>query len=81
MKEDNNRDYSRLTIIAGFCGLRPSEDSEGFYYFENYPHVKIDLSACAEDEKSIMRTAINQMAERLDNIWHDGVERDLSDWD
>lgn len=61
------KDYVNLTIIAGFCGLLPS-NIEGKYYFQSNPSIPIDLSACAEDEKSIYRTAIEQLLDAYDTL-------------
>lgn len=77
-----NRDYSKLTAIAAHCGMIPFQDrfgkmAEGVYTLKGF-HAPVDLSACAEDEKSILRTAVKQLAERADEAYNNAIEKDLS---
>lgn len=70
MKKDKPIDYSMMTQIAGFCGMIPFTDRhgkviEGQYTLKGF-HAPVDLSACAEDEKSIFRTALQQLSEQAD---------------
>lgn len=79
--KNTNRDYSVLTQIAKHCGMIPFVDRMGnvklgFYTLEGF-HAPIDLTACAEDEKSILRTALKQLSEQSDNAYHDAIERDF----
>lgn len=82
MKKDDNPDYSRLTAIAKHCGLVPYVENDkviaGMYTLEGL-NAPVDLSACAEDEKSILRTAVRQLSEQADDSYHRGIERDLSE--
>jgi hypothetical protein len=78
--ETQEMDYSRMTIIAGYCGLVPYTDrfgkvKEGVYTIEGL-NAPVDLSACAEDEKSILKTALRQLSEIVDESYHMGIERD-----
>ncbi len=75
-------DYARLTEIAAHCGLVPHKYSdgkikEGFYTMEGL-HAPVDLSACAEDEKSILKTALKQLSEMADDSYHAGIEHNLA---
>jgi hypothetical protein len=69
-----------MTAIAGFCGLVPYVDrygklKEGVYTMEGL-HTPVDLSACAEDEKSILKTALKQLSEQIEEYFHNNnVER------
>jgi hypothetical protein len=81
--ETEEKDYSRMTIIAGYCGLVPYIDrygkiKDGVYTMVGY-HAPVDLSACAEDEKSILKTALKQLSEQIDESYHNAIERDLLD--
>ena len=81
--KDTPRDYTTLTIIAGHCGLIPYTDRygkivEGRYTLKGL-NAPIDLSACAEDEKSILRTAVRQLSEQVDEAHHNAIERDLQE--
>lgn len=81
--ETQEKDYTIMTAIAGFCGLVPYVDrwgkiKEGVYTIEGL-HAPVDLSACAEDEKSILKTAMRQLSEIIDNSFHMAIERDILD--
>ncbi len=78
-----NKDYTRLTAMAKNCGMIPymnrwGKIEEGKYTLEGL-EAPIDLSACAEDEKSILRTAVRQLSEQVDESYHNAIERDLRD--
>ncbi len=77
------RDYSRLTAIAKNCGMIPYTNRMGRPQVGMYClgglEAPIDLSACAEDEKSILRTAVKQLSEEVDEAYHNAIERDLND--
>lgn len=75
------RDYTRLTQIAKYCGLIPYTDSvgnvrKGFYTIEGL-EAPVDLTACAEDEKSILKTALRQLSEQADESFHNRIEANL----
>ena len=83
MKPDPNRDYSRLTQFAANCGMVPWHDRmgnicPGFYTLEG-KQAPVDLTACAEDEKSILKTALVQLSEEVTESWHNAIEKDLQD--
>ncbi len=74
-------DYTAMTAHAKNCGLVPHLNrdgsvKEGFYTLEG-KHAPIDLSACALDEKSILRTALQQLSEQADEQYHAGIEQNL----
>jgi len=77
------RDYTILTQIAKHCGMIPYTDrfgmiKEGLYSLEGF-EAPIDLSACAEDEKSILKTAVKQLSEQADEAYHNAIEKYLAD--
>lgn len=79
----NGRNYDNLTEIAKKCNLVPHLDRighivEGSYTLEGY-EAPIDLSACAEDEVSILKTALEQLSKFIDDVYHMSIERDLLD--
>ena len=81
--KDTPRDYTKLTEIAKSLGMMPHKNRWGMveagkYTLYNF-HAPIDLSACAEDEKSILKTALRQLSERADNAYNDAIERDLAE--
>jgi hypothetical protein len=70
--KDTPRDYTRLTAMARYCGMIPYVNScgkteEGKYTLEGF-EAPIDLSACAEDEKSILRTAVRQLSKQANKL-------------
>ncbi len=81
--KDTQRDYTKLTAMAKHCGIihytnRWGKIQEGKYTLEGF-EAPIDLSACAEDEKSILRTAVRQLSEQADESYHNAIERDLAE--
>lgn len=83
MKKSLNPDYTAMTAHAKNCGLVPYTDrwgklKEGFYTMEGL-EAPVDLTACALDEKSILRTALRQLSEQSDKAHHNSVERNLRD--
>ena len=79
--KDTPRDYRILTAMAKHCGMIPyvnrlGIEQVGKYSLEGF-NAPIDLSACAEDEKSILRTAVRQLSERADEAYHNSIEKDL----
>lgn len=83
MKDNPNKDYTRMTQIALMCGLVPyvnrwGKTQEGVYTLKGLD-APIDLSACKEDEKSVLRTALQQLSERVDDSNNDTIERDLAE--
>lgn len=77
------RDYTVLTQIAEKCGLKPFVDRmgrnpEGQYSF-GHLYAPVDLSACAEDEVSILKTAVEQLSKDVDESYHNSIERDFLD--
>lgn len=75
-----NRDYTRLTEIAAHCGLEQFIDrgniEEGFYTMKGL-HAPVDLTACVEDEKSILRTALKQLSEKESERWNEMIGRQM----
>ncbi len=83
MKDNQNKDYTTLTAIAAHCGMVPFKDRSGviipgLYTLEGF-HAPVDLSACAEDEKSILKTALKQLSENADNHFHMAIGTYLKD--
>ncbi len=81
--KDTPRDYTKLTGIAKFCGMIPYTNrmgkiEDGKYTLEGF-EAPIDLSACAEDEKSVLKTAVRQLSEEVNESYHNGIEKDLQD--
>lgn len=77
--KDTPRDYTKLTAIANNCGMVEYKKwgviQQGIYTIEGL-EAPVDLSACAEDEKSILKTALKQLSESIDNSYHEALERD-----
>lgn len=78
-------DFAALTSVAyNACGFVPFEENgkikEGYYCLPGKNAV-VDLSACALDEKTILREAVKQLSNEIHNIgeeaWHNAIERDL----
>jgi len=79
--KDTPRDYTNLTAIAKQCGLVPhisvfGQIHNGLYTLEGL-NAPVDLSACAENEMSVLRTAVKQLSEIADENYHRGLENDL----
>lgn len=79
----NERNYDNLTEIAKKLNLVPHLDRfgnavEGSYTLEGY-EAPIDLSACEEDEVSILKTALEQLSKSIDDAYHMSIERDFLD--
>jgi len=77
------RDYTRLTETAKNCGMMPyknkfGQTEKGIYTLIGL-EAPVDLSACAEDEMSILRTAVKQLSEQADESYHYNIERNLSE--
>lgn len=77
--KDTPRDYTKLTAIAKNCGMVEYKKwgviQQGIYTIEGL-EAPVDLSACAEDEKSILRTALKQLSESVDNSYYEAINRD-----
>lgn len=78
--KDTPRDYTNLTAIAEYCGMTPYKDRFGIlqpgeYSFKGL-RAPVDLSACAEDEKSILRTAVEQLSQQIEDAYYEACERD-----
>jgi len=77
--KDTPRDYTKLTAIAKNCGMVEYKKwgviQQGIYTIE-YLEAPVDLSACAEDEKSILKTVLKQLSDSIDNSYHEALERD-----
>ncbi len=71
-------DYTRLTDIAKSLGFVQHLELlltpvPGFYTLNGF-RAPVDLTACAEDEISIMKTAISQLSERVDADYWERIE-------
>lgn len=79
--KDTPRDYTKLTAIAKHCGMVPYTNRAGQIVVGKYTlkglEAPVDLSTCAEDEKSILRTAVRQLSEQVNESYHDAIEKDL----
>ena len=79
MKKDGIRDYTKMTQIAALCGMTPYLGRNGKVEEGRYALVgkqaPVDLSACAEDKESILKTALQQLSEQVDEAWHIAVEK------
>lgn len=74
-----NRDYTRMTEMAARCGMVPyiqfNKVVPGRYTVSGL-EAPVDLSACAENEKSILRTAVRQLSEEVDEIYWESIRED-----
>lgn len=65
------RDYTNLNTVALKCGLLPysvnGDVIEGFYIRDGLKSP-IDLTSCAEDEKSVLLTAVHQLTEQIQHL-------------
>jgi hypothetical protein len=72
MKEDKNRSYENMTKLAGMCGMIPYIDARGNVLPGIYKipgtEIQIDLTACAENVVSILKTACQQMADKVTTL-------------
>ncbi len=83
MKSNKNPDYTALTQHAAHCGMVPATNRlgqvvDGFYTLKGY-NAPVDLTASALDEKSIMRNALKQLSQSVDEAFHNSIESDLKD--
>ncbi|MFA7307620.1 MAG: hypothetical protein WC026_13210 [Hyphomicrobium sp.] len=64
--KDSKRDYTKLTAIANTFDLTPytqrGQVQEGLYNYKGL-RIPIDLSACAEDAISIIKTVLKQLGD------------------
>lgn len=65
MKKDKNQDYTQMDALAAGLGMGKLVSKPGCYEYKN---VIIDLTACALNELSIMKTACNQVIEKYFEI-------------
>lgn len=78
------RDLDKMTAFAKNCGMKPYVNRMGeiepwLYVLDGYYYASVDLSACAYDEKSILRTALKQLTEVVDENYNNFIEMDLCD--
>lgn len=83
MKPRKNQDYSTMTKLAAKLGLiqykdRMGRDIPGFYTMEDL-EAPIDLTASAHNEVSILKNALRQLSETVNESYHQSIERDLND--
>lgn len=82
MKEKPNKDYSVITEIAAKLGLVPYKNfgkiQNGVFSYKDL-HAPIDLTACANVEISILKTALQQLSIKLDDNYQDALERSERD--
>ncbi len=79
MKNNKNKDYTKLTAVCAGLGIVPCTDTRcqiipGFYELKPY-NAPIDLTACGEDEISILKTALYQFSKQADDDWHNAIEK------
>lgn len=67
LSENEQEHIDNLTKIAHKCGLEASKDKAGFFKVAG-TSTEIDLTACASNEKAILKTAMIQLAERIEDI-------------
>ena len=77
------RDYTKMTELCEKLGMskytnRMGNVVDGFYTL-NGMEAPVDLTACAEDETSILKTALKQLSEQCDESYHQSIEKDLAD--
>lgn len=81
MKIIHNKDFTQMTIIASLCGMIPYEDHMGQIhdgvYTMNGLHAPVDLSAANETVEDILKTAIKQLSEKVDESYNMGIEKDF----
>ena len=78
MKKTPN-DYAIMNVLCEALGMKPFKNrmgivEPGFYCYQNL-HAVIDLSACAENEIAILKTALEQLSKNCDNSYSDAIER------
>lgn len=62
-----NKDYTNMTAIAARLGLVPYNGilNIGLYSYKGL-NAPVDLSACAENEISILKTSVSQLSEHIE---------------
>jgi hypothetical protein len=75
------RDYTNMTKVAAELGLEPYSDRignvvRGFYTLEGL-NAPIDLTASAENDVAILKNALRQLSEQVDESYHRMIEGDL----
>lgn len=76
MKPNPNPDYTALTALCDKLGLVPYANGNPAAFSILGHHAPVDLSACAVDEISILKTAVKQLSEKLDDAYCEAKERD-----
>jgi len=71
--KDTPRDYTILNELALKLGFKLTS-TQGIYLFRE-TIAKVDLSACAENEISILKTAVVQLSEQIDENYYDLLDR------
>lgn len=65
------RNYTIMDELCSKLGLEPYNpylgSPKGFYSYKGFK-APVDLTACAEDEISILKTAVSQLSEKLDDL-------------
>lgn len=69
------RNYTNLNELAIKLGFVPTK-REGKYLVNGTSTVEVDLSACAENENAILRTAMIQLAEQVEDYYFQARERE-----
>ena len=81
MKPVPTPDYTSVTKTAKALGFTPYKNRwkkliAGVFTLNGY-HSPVDLSACANDELSILKTATLQLSKKVDEQYHLMIEQDL----
>ena len=81
MKPVPNPDYTAITKTAKALGFTPYKNRWGKHlagvFTLNGYHSPVDLSACANDELSILKTATLQLSKKVDEQYHLLIEQEL----
>lgn len=79
----SKKDYTELTKIAKKLNMVPYIDRWGKtikgQYTLDLHNAPIDLSACDNEEKSILLAALQQLSKDVDDSFHDSIERSFMD--
>lgn len=72
--------YESLTILCEKLGLVPYEPhlgaQKGIYTMKGLS-APVDLTACAETEIAILKTALKQLSESVSESYYNAIERSM----
>ncbi len=82
MRPESERDFGAMTALAFTLGFFPAQTRSGdpkpgFYRYK-HTQAQVDLTACDLKREAILRTAVEQFAEQIDEAYQANIEKDLT---